>query len=216
MNDWEEPPRFIEMVAESAILESPTDMAKAFPKVWESRKAAIEDLIRTAEGISVPKRLLNIINKQSGTEIPWTGCAYRPRGRGQQTRRAWFDPAVIVDPRGWLEARLGPLAHCEIAQEADPVAQPDDRAEPEEATVQPGECAGVVAEPVEPLPVDPVPQSSAVDPNIFPGDRVTFDDPRGPTHDQMWPPLPPLEVRLRAIYVTPSGKPVANPWWLAA
>jgi hypothetical protein len=31
-------------------------------------------------------------------------------------REAYFDPAVIPDPRAWLEERLGPLAAFEVGE----------------------------------------------------------------------------------------------------
>jgi hypothetical protein len=39
---------------------------------------------------------------------------YRPTGAGQKDRQARFDLTLIPDPRSWLEARLGPLAHVEM------------------------------------------------------------------------------------------------------
>jgi hypothetical protein len=39
---------------------------------------------------------------------------YQHPGERQKWRYAWCDPAVVPDPRGWLEARLGPLAGFEI------------------------------------------------------------------------------------------------------
>ncbi len=56
-------------------------------------------------------------------------------------------------------------------------------------------------------------QASAVELDAFPGDRVTFDDPNGPDRDELWPPLPPLEVRLRAIYITPFGRVAGCSLW---
>jgi hypothetical protein len=40
--------------------------------------------------------------------------AYRPAGSGQKDRTARFDLVLIADPRSWLEATLGPLAHFEM------------------------------------------------------------------------------------------------------
>ena len=39
---------------------------------------------------------------------------YRPVGGGQKDRNARFDQTMIIDPRAWLEERLGLLAKYEV------------------------------------------------------------------------------------------------------
>jgi len=41
-------------------------------------------------------------------------CVYQLAGPKMNRRTALFDPAVLPDPRAWLEDRLGPLAFFEI------------------------------------------------------------------------------------------------------
>jgi hypothetical protein len=51
-------------------------------------------------------------------EYSFKGKIYRVRyqhpGARQKWRLAWVDPAVVPDPRAWLETRLGPLAGFEL------------------------------------------------------------------------------------------------------
>lgn len=50
----------------------------------------------------------------SGLSPSSSVVTYRPIGAGQKDRQARFDLVLIADPRAWLEARLGPLAHFEM------------------------------------------------------------------------------------------------------
>ncbi len=115
---------WLEMAAEGVLLESPADMAKAFPAVWATAKAAEHDKARQAD---FPPHFLNNIYykglwggntplKAHPLNPPWFVFTYRPTGRGQQTRRVAFDLGVIQSPRAWLEARLGPLAGFDLAE----------------------------------------------------------------------------------------------------
>lgn len=60
---------------------------------------------------------------------------YRPAGSGQKDRQARFDLDLIADPRVWLEARLGDLAHYEmvggeVVMATPPAATAGDTIEP--------------------------------------------------------------------------------------
>jgi hypothetical protein len=92
------------MEAEGIWLESPTDMAKAWPGVWKNAKAA-RDWISYKGGFFYTKSL-SIENSAR--------VNYQLVGARQHWRSARFDPAVVPDPRAWLEARLGPLAGFEV------------------------------------------------------------------------------------------------------
>jgi Primase C terminal 2 (PriCT-2)/Bifunctional DNA primase/polymerase, N-terminal len=105
VQEWAAPGLEIEMVVEGIWLESPADMARAWPDDWATEQVAKNWL--QANTVTFP--LLDIYSK---------GKCYRARyqhpGAGQKWRTAWVDPAVVPDARGWLEARLGPLAGFEI------------------------------------------------------------------------------------------------------
>ena len=46
--------------------------------------------------------------------------SYQPAGPGMKPRTAFVDPAVLPDPRAWLEQRLGPLAKFELEAHVQP------------------------------------------------------------------------------------------------
>jgi len=102
---WQAPDRFDEMVLRGAVLENAADMARAYPDLWESPEAA-----RKAK----QRRGTNAFNESSLKAFVPLLVSYQPAGAGQKVRRAWFAPAVIGDPRTWLEDRLGPLATYEV------------------------------------------------------------------------------------------------------
>lgn len=106
--------RGVEMLAAGMILENCADMARCWPEVWKDAKSA--ENWRASGGAMTPSSpfMGGIIKGKEGVIGQWEIVAYRPAGRGQKTRRARFDPSVVSDPRAWLEARLGTLAHCEI------------------------------------------------------------------------------------------------------
>jgi putative DNA primase/helicase len=125
-----------EMAAEGVILKSPADMARAFPALWKNPKAARDWLDKRPERFLSTYPYEKLSNKEKATQIcpapRWLEIAYRPPGRGQQTRRAAFDPAAVPDPRRWLEERLGPLTHYEapeIETATPPRAEPADVAD---------------------------------------------------------------------------------------
>jgi hypothetical protein len=89
------------MAAEGVFLTRPADLAKAWPDVWANSQAA-KDWLRDEHG---GVRLYS---------SPYKGKLHRVRyqlaGPKQKWKPAWFDTAVVPDPRSWLESRLGPLA----------------------------------------------------------------------------------------------------------
>jgi hypothetical protein len=102
--EWVAPGKETEMEAEGVRLSSPTDMAKAWPAVWASPEAANQ--WKKAE-----QRVESLYIDPSKGKPP---CArYQLPGDGQKWKDVWYTPGVIPDMRGWLEARLGPLAGFE-------------------------------------------------------------------------------------------------------
>jgi putative DNA primase/helicase len=106
---WEEvqPSRHDIMAAAGVELENAADMARCFPELWPSHDAARQD------GRSVRncyyRDLHNSRSSHSSSVV-----SYRPAGPGQKDRQARFDLELVPDPRGWLETRLGALAHFEM------------------------------------------------------------------------------------------------------
>src|SRR5205823_6467904 len=96
VEDWEAPGLEVEMVAEGAWLESPSDMAKVWPDAWANEQAA-RNWLRTSFV------LFPLIDLYQGKLHK---ARYQHPGVGQPWRTAWFDPAVIPDARAWLEDRL--------------------------------------------------------------------------------------------------------------
>jgi hypothetical protein len=104
VEEWEAPGLEVYMVAEGIWLESPSDMAKAWPEDWATPMAA-KNWLRTN---TVYFPLLEYIKEKVHR------VRYHPHGAKQKWRAAWVDPAVVPDARAWLEARLGPLAGYEV------------------------------------------------------------------------------------------------------
>ena len=100
VSEWSPPGQEWEMAAEGVWLTSPTDMAKAWPKVWADVQAA-KDWLRTNR-VEFPLR------ESFLRGIP--PCSYQLSGPKQKWKSAYFDLDVVPDPGGWLAARLGPLA----------------------------------------------------------------------------------------------------------
>jgi putative DNA primase/helicase len=101
---WEKVPASaeVEMLVEGVWLDSPTDMAKAWPKVWETAEAARRWQSRTTSG---QNPIENILYRT----LPACGRYQRP-GERQKWRTFRYSPDVIPDPAAWLTDRLGPLA----------------------------------------------------------------------------------------------------------
>jgi hypothetical protein len=116
---WQAPDRFDEMALQGAVLENAADMARAYPELWETPKAAEHDKARRTP----PNSFIDTLLKASGGLL----IRYQPVGAGQKVRRVWFDRAVFHDPRAWLEGRLGPLAKYEVLvmhESSDAAAEP--------------------------------------------------------------------------------------------
>jgi hypothetical protein len=105
VDDWRPPGLEVEMVAEGVWLESPADMSKAWPDDWPTPQAAKDWLNRKMVVFPL------IEHSYQGKVYH---LRYQPAGVKQRWRTAWVDPAVVPDPRLWLETRLGPLAGYEV------------------------------------------------------------------------------------------------------
>ncbi|MGU3407700.1 hypothetical protein [Methylobacterium brachiatum] len=85
--------------ADGVVLDSPADMAAAWPARWATTAAARD--WRTRNGG---------IKLQPGA----VRFRYQREGRNQKWRTGTHDPARVPDLRAWLENRLGPLAGLEL------------------------------------------------------------------------------------------------------
>ncbi len=105
----------VEMAVDGIVLESPSDMAACWPGVWETENAARHWQRRTTSGqnpietTSGQNPIKDLFNREMAA------CAFRYRhpGERQKWRKGWSDPAIVFDPKAWLEARLGSLAGFE-------------------------------------------------------------------------------------------------------
>lgn len=111
---WEAPSRMDEMAIAGMWLETPADMARAFPGAWATAKAAEHDKARTPPNAYKRDSLIGVW----GSPRPVT---YRLAGAGQKPKPALWSPALIADPAAWLADRLGPLALYEVVGEPTPV-----------------------------------------------------------------------------------------------
>ena len=140
---WHRPSAAIEMAAQGVMLFSPTDMARAFPELWNERatdKVTKNDIVSTLtsfaglfkekgahlsmdetaevstqilDNIYTRKWVLTSLFKGLGAHLSPIIVEYTPAGAGQRPRRALFD-AAVVRPKEWLEERLGSLAKYEV------------------------------------------------------------------------------------------------------
>jgi hypothetical protein len=151
------------MLSEGVVMATPADMAKCWPDIWATPKAAKHWVTRQGwRGVS-QNALENTLIKQIGTLLPPPRVTYQLAGAGQRARCAWFDLSLIPAPRGWLEARLGALAHYELEQRAaEPASQPAaaPEAEPAPPASRPlpegAEIIGVMPETGEPVVLQPL------------------------------------------------------------
>jgi len=92
--DWQKPSLLMTTaVNEGVMLTAPVDLARLWPALWPNTRAADRTVHQ-----GVPK-------------LPgFVEVRYQLVGPKMKRRIGYFDPAVISDPRAWLEARLGPLA----------------------------------------------------------------------------------------------------------
>ncbi|WP_167858773.1 hypothetical protein, partial [Methylobacterium nonmethylotrophicum] len=120
---WNPPDEEVEMLIEGIVLDSAADMSTVWPEIWPTPGAARNWLYRRpasqAHSVTEPYK--------EGTYIGFCDAVERFRYQQPGARQKWrtgaYDPAVVPDPRAWLEARLGPLAKFEIIS-AEPAAQP--------------------------------------------------------------------------------------------
>jgi hypothetical protein len=123
---WEEPSPLVEMEVEGIALTTPKDMAKAWPGVWATARAAKWALERLRAGSeAVFSIVYDSIEKTSSVLTHTTAILYQPRGAKQKRRMAFFDPRMLPNPRLWLETRLGALAnlfHLVRKGEAAPIS----------------------------------------------------------------------------------------------
>jgi hypothetical protein len=131
--DWDSiaPGPVERMACRGIVLTSPADAAKAYPDLFSTPKAAEHAIKRFGLGKDdfPPNSLRILLSKGNGGEIPLK-FAYRPPGRGQQTRIGWAAPGSDAeDVWRWLEDRLGELAMFEVVEppEPDPPASPQNR-----------------------------------------------------------------------------------------
>lgn len=107
---WEEvrPTDHDIMASTGVVLENAADMAKAFPELWPTRDAAKKQNQRRGTNCYYRNSSNSSLSPSSAV------VTYRPAGAGQKDRQARFDLTLIPDPRVWLDARLGQLAHFEM------------------------------------------------------------------------------------------------------
>lgn len=108
------------MLAEGGVaLASPYDASRAFPNLWSSPEAAKKAFQRERYGTN-PYKVLSI----GECPVPLGWATYQVAGNGKKPSRLLFDPALVSADRlrGWLEARLGPLAFLEL--DPPPAPQP--------------------------------------------------------------------------------------------
>jgi hypothetical protein len=101
VREWTAPGLEVEMIAERVWLESPADMARAWPEVWSTEQVA-KNWLNGPHG--------NISLDSHDSQGKCYRVRYQHAGERQRWRVAWFDLKVVPNPRAWLEARLGPLS----------------------------------------------------------------------------------------------------------
>jgi putative DNA primase/helicase len=142
------------MAGEGVVLTSAADIVTAYPELEMTAAAVRKETERRAICVtSLNKRFsIGIV-----TQIAWAELQYRPAGRGQQNRRAWFSPALVPDPRAWLEQRLGPLAHFDLEDVPGAVAPAGaEQADPVEAVAISDPAMAVVTQAQPLTPLEPV------------------------------------------------------------
>lgn len=120
---WNPPDEEVEMLIEGVVLDSGADMATVWPLLWPTPEAARKWLSRRPASPSHSVTDPYIIPFFIGIRHAVERFRYQQPGARQKWRTGGYDPAVVPDPRAWLEARLGPLAKFEIIS-AEPAAQP--------------------------------------------------------------------------------------------
>lgn len=104
--------REVAMIESGIVLTSPSDMARCWPDAWKDTKAA-ENWLKSH---TLPSLVYNHLQGRGGcVKIQNVRFRYQHAGPRQKHRDGYFDPAIISNPRAWLEQRLGvELAGLEI------------------------------------------------------------------------------------------------------
>jgi hypothetical protein len=124
VSHWRAPSETIETWAEDGIvLTSPVDMVKARPDLWPNTRAADRTLetffhrtLSPCSGAEAGTSRQSPVEYYTGLCRDVRPLRYQLRGPKQNRRAAVYDPAVLPDPRTWLEKRLGPLAFFELVE----------------------------------------------------------------------------------------------------
>lgn len=122
-----------DMVADGIALSSPSDMAAAWPRAWETGEAARRWLSRVTSGQnpieSILYRVLPACEPPEAAQPRPAPFRYKHPGARQKWRRGWYLPDVVGDPFAWLEGRLGlTLAGAEYLEDAAPGASDEPEA----------------------------------------------------------------------------------------
>ena len=107
---WDDVPagREADMVVDGIALDSPSDMAEAWPAAWETEKAARQWRDRLTPSQTPIEKVLYRRLGRCGTQPPRAApFRYQHPGPRQKWRRGWYLPDVVADPCAWIEARLG-------------------------------------------------------------------------------------------------------------
>jgi hypothetical protein len=121
---WKEPSSLIDAWVDGILVTGATDLCRLWPQLWETERAArhaLRDLCAGASDAGSIKSENDPQDRASDAGSIKTmsikharRMLYQTAGKGMQKRHGFFDPAVIPDPRAWLEERLGPLAYFEV------------------------------------------------------------------------------------------------------
>lgn len=115
---WKKVPAGYEadILADGIVVESPSDMAVCWPRVWENENAARCWQKRVTSGQA--SIMASLYKKLTACDIQGDAAAligffrYQHSGARQKWRLGWCLLTVVSDPRTWLEIRLG----CALAQ----------------------------------------------------------------------------------------------------
>jgi putative DNA primase/helicase len=123
---WREPSTLIEAFADGILLTNRNDMWRFWRRVWPNEKAAqraLEDLpeaMREQTGTSfykesgIPPEGRSGHSSIKGITKDFVPIWYQLPGERMRPRHGFFDPAIVPEPRAWLEERLGQLAAFEV------------------------------------------------------------------------------------------------------
>ena len=92
------PSPMVEAAADGVVLTSRVDMVKLWPHVWDNDTAARRTLEELRKERTAVEKLI----------AGWRPVTYQLAGPKMKQRYGYFDPAVIPNPRAWLE-QLGQL-----------------------------------------------------------------------------------------------------------